>query len=145
MATRSKSSKIQWKQRGICCHNISDIIEWFIIMVIILLAIFSEFPIIKLSHNNVYIPNIAIYSYPNIQSSLNRLNVYTITLLPIYLFFLFNVFTLKISTYYLYENELLKLRDIEIYKNRNNKPNELRLIDSLFNNKYSNRTVLLYF
>eukprot|EP01084_Bolivina_argentea_P269305 457661_1 len=47
-----------------------------------------------------------------------------------------------LSTYYLYEKESRKLRDIEMYKNRHNK---LRLIDSLFNNKYVNKTILLYF
>ncbi len=33
---------------------------------------------------------------------------------------------------------------IDLYKNRNNTPNELKLIDSLFNNEYSNKINIMF-
>jgi len=139
MATRT-----QQNMKRICCQNISDIMEWFIILVIVLMAIFSEF--IKIKPRNTFVPpDVALYSYPNMICSVDEIELLLMTLCPIYFCFILNVFILKISTYLMYESEVSALRNIEIYKNRNNKPNRLKLVDRLFDNKYDSKHVLSQF
>ena len=146
---RSGSTKVQKKRRAVCCYNASDIIEWFICTLCISLAAILEtgiIPIHILNQRPIYIhPDATSYSYPYDPPSINRIHVLIIALAPIFSFFIFNAFLLKISTFWNYQSELDALREIEINKNRLNKGNRLKTLNKVFNNKYDSKEVLLRF
>eukprot|EP01083_Nonionella_stella_P053981 142628_1 len=125
-STRSQSEKMQCYSQGICCHSISDFMEWFIILSMVIYAAISDTP------------------FSN-TSSISAIQFIGISFGPIYFFFMFNVLLLKITTYWQYQKEMSILREIEIAKNRHNKPNKLKALNNLINNRHSNPAIWHHF